>query len=712
MPVAVSLRRLPDGHDAAHCAIISDLTDRRMRAERAAAHLAALVESSADAIISEDLDGVVRSCNRAAELMFGFPAHEVIDRHVCETIARSCEHEVADILYRVGQDELVERHQTTRMTRAQGSIDVSVTVSPIKNSAGIIVGASEISRDVSERNRIEAALREAEERFRSAFDHAGTGMALIGIDGGDAGRFMQVNGELRRLTGYSEAQLVGAPFAAIVHPEDVAQGTDDSRRLLAGEIAISVGEIRVLAADGTVVVALATTSLVHHGDGTPAYTILQLQDITERKRFEAQLHHLADHDPLTGVFNRTRFERELDREAAHARRYGKGGALLALDLDHFKYVNDSLGHAAGDDMIRQVAAVLRQRLRASEILARLGGDEFAIILPHADETQATEASRKLKEALRERVSLATSSGIRRATASVGVALFDDGARRAPSEELMMAADIALYDAKEAGRDSVRVYDPAHTRNTGMHARLTWADRIRDALENDGLILYAQPIVSLEGPSSPRFELLLRMRGANGNVIAPAMFIPVAERFDLIRRIDQWVVSRAIALLADDRLTGPDTRFDLNVSAKSMVDTDLASSIASELAATGVDPSRLVFEITESAAIVNIRQADQFARTIKQLGAGFALDDFGAGFSSFYYLKHLNFDYLKIDGEFIRDLVNSKTDQLVVKAIVEIARGLGTETIAEFVGNEPTLQLVRELGVDHAQGFHVGEPHPL
>jgi diguanylate cyclase (GGDEF)-like protein/PAS domain S-box-containing protein len=711
VPVAIAMRLITDGQAAVHCLIISDLTDRK-QAEHAVAHLAAVVDSSVDAIISEDLDGVVRSWNTAAEIMFGFPEAEVIGRHVTETTAQGHEGEVAEILRRVGHGQLVELHETTRATKAQGSIEVAVTVSPIKDAAGRIVGASEISRDVSERNRIEAALREAEARFRSAFDQAGTGMALIGIEGAEAGRFLQVNGELCRLTHYSEEELVGTLFSALVHRDDAAQSAVGLQQLLTGELAISIGEIRVIAADASVLWALATTSVVHHGDGTPSYRILQLQDITERKRFESQLHHLADHDPLTGVFNRARFERELDRETAAAHRYQTGGALLTLDLDHFKQINDSLGHAAGDDVLRAAASTLHGRLRASDILGRLGGDEFAVILPHTDHDQAVEVAGMLGRAVRERVDVATARGARNATASIGVAMFDDGARRLSSEELMLAADNALYDAKDAGPGLVRVADPAGVPTSALSPRYTWAERIREALSADRFLLYTQPIVPLVGDVAPRFEVLLRMRGGSDEVIPPASFIPVAERFDLIQEIDQWVVRHALELLANGTSTGPGTCFDLNVSAKSMLDGRLSSSIGRELEVTGVDPRRLTFEITESAAIINIAQAAKFARSVKRLGAGFALDDFGAGFSSFYYLKHLDFDYLKIDGEFIRDLVNSPTDQVIVRAIVEMARGLNRQTIAEFVGDEPTVSLLRELGVDHAQGFHLGRPRPL
>jgi EAL domain-containing protein (putative c-di-GMP-specific phosphodiesterase class I) len=242
--------------------------------------------------------------------------------------------------------------------------------------------------------------------------------------------------------------------------------------------------------------------------------------------------------------------------------------------------------------------------------------------------------------------------------------------------------------------------------------MTWGEQIREALEEDRFTLYAQPIVPLQPGGRTRHELLVRMVGRDGDVIPPSAFLPVAERFDLVQEIDRWVVRRAIELLAERARIGDDVMFDVNLSAKSLGDADLPASIAQQLQAAGVDPSRLVFEVTETAAIVNVDRARQFARRLGELGCGFALDDFGAGFASFYYLKHLPFDFLKIDGEFVESLTDSTTNQLVVQAVVSIARGLGKQTIAEYVGDEETLQLLRRYGVDYAQGFHVGRPVPV
>jgi EAL domain-containing protein (putative c-di-GMP-specific phosphodiesterase class I) len=269
----------------------------------------------------------------------------------------------------------------------------------------------------------------------------------------------------------------------------------------------------------------------------------------------------------------------------------------------------------------------------------------------------------------------------------------------------------MYDAKEAGRDQACLFDADSSRQLSLQERMTWADEIRAALAEDRFTLYAQPIVPLQGGSTG-YELLVRMVSREGEIVPPGAFLPVAERFDLVQDIDRWVVNRAIELLGERLRVGDDVRFEVNLSAKSLGQADLPAQIARQLAAHDVDPSRLIFEVTETAAIGNLDRAKQFADRLGELGCGFALDDFGAGFASFYYLKHLPFDYLKIDGEFVESLTQSTTNQLVVQSLVTIARGLGKQTIAEYVGDEATVELLREYGVDFAQGFHLGRPRPV
>jgi diguanylate cyclase (GGDEF)-like protein len=481
--------------------------------------------------------------------------------------------------------------------------------------------------------------------------------------------------------------------------------------LIDGELAHYRAERRFLHSAGHPVPVDLSAAIIRDDAGQARHFLIQVHDITERKRFEGQLQYLADHDPLTGMFNRRRFEHELGREIARAVRYEVPGALLAIDLDHFKYVNDALGHSVGDELITRVGGVFRSLLRNTDIIARLGGDEFAVILPGADEHQAAIVAEKMLVVLREEGrDQDMGERTRRVTATVGIALFGDAAMT--GEELMVEADIAMYDAKEAGRDRFEIYNAKRDRQSRMHARLTWVDRIRDAIEYGRFVLHAQPILSLADDEVPRLELLIRMMGEGDDLIPPGTFLYIAERFDLVQQIDRWVIRHAIALLAERKRAGCPIHLSLNLSAKSITDPDLLGFFTAQLQSEGIDGRGLCVEVTETAAIVNVDRAKHFAHTLEELGCEFALDDFGAGFASFYYLKHMVFDYVKIDGEFIRDLPASKVNQLVVRSVVDIARGLGKRTIAEFVGDQETQDLLRRYGVDYAQGFHVARPQPL
>jgi len=295
---------------------------------------------------------------------------------------------------------------------------------------------------------------------------------------------------------------------------------------------------------------------------------------------------------------------------------------------------------------------------------------------------------------------------RRVTASLGVAMFERPVEA--GEEVLVNADLAMYDAKEAGRDGWALYASERHAEPRMKARVAWVERIHQALEEDRLLLEAQPIRDLASGEVTQYELLLRMRDEQGEIIPPAAFLAVAERYDLITDIDRWVASRAIELLHEH----PGVTFEINVSGKSLNDPLLLETIETGLQISGVEASRLVVEVTETAAVANIAEAREFAERLARLGCRFALDDFGSGFGSFYYLKHLPFDYLKIDGEFVSGCLRSQTDQLVIEAVVRIARGLGKVTVAEFVGDEETERFLRDRGVDLAQGFHVGRPMPL
>ena len=565
----------------------------------------------------------------------------------------------------------------------------------------------ELVADIAQRRAVERQLSDAQMRFHRAFAEAPIGMALVDLDGG----WRQVNQALCTMLRYSEADLLSATRDQLTHADDLGEDLEQVDALIAGEIDHCEMDKRFLDARGVVVWTSVSRSLVRDDDsGEPLYFIAQVQDITERRQFEAKLSHLADHDALTGLFNRRRLEHELDRQVAYTERYRTGAALLMLDLDNFKYVNDTLGHAMGDELIVRVANALRGRLRDTDVIARLGGDEFAIILPETDTAAAQLLATGLLETIAHDGVVLDGRRAIQVSASIGIAAIEPGVLRTPAE-LMMNADVAMYDAKDAGRGRYSVHD-ADDHAGRLTDSVTWAEAIRTALATDSFVLYQQPILDLRTNEITRHELLLRMVDPHGEHIEPATFLYIAERFGLVQEIDAWVVRHGIALVAEEARRGRRLALEINLSGLSLTSPVVLATIEDELAATGIDPSCLTFEITETAAIVNIQKARAFAERIAELGCAFALDDFGAGFGSFYYLKHLPFDVLKIDGEFVRNLTASVKDQAVVKSLARIATELGKQTVAEFVEDAETLELVRRYGVDFAQGFHIGVPEPV
>jgi diguanylate cyclase (GGDEF)-like protein/PAS domain S-box-containing protein len=561
-------------------------------------------------------------------------------------------------------------------------------------------------QDVTELRGADRAMREAEERFRGAFEEAPIGMALLELDG----RFMQVNDSLCRILGYPREQMEEMRVESITHPDDLEATERALAEIRAATRTSYSAESRYLPASGDPLTCALQATVILGGDGRPSSVLAQVQDITDRKRNEEQLEYLADHDALTGLLNRRAFARELASHAELAERYGRQGTVLMIDLDQFKFVNDTLGHRAGDELIVRVGQLLAERLRTTDVLARLGGDEFAALLPRADLVTGRLVAQSLLETLRDQA-ISVVGTERKITASIGIASFAGGSELS-GEDVLINADLALYDAKEDGRDRLAIFGTEHPSPARMMGRITWAQKITSALENDNFTLLAQPIIELATQRVSQYELLLRMNDDHGDLIPPSAFLYIAERLDLIQDIDAWVVTNGVRALAEVAPGDPDIALEINLSGRSLGDQKLLEHIDSELRNARISPSRIIFEVTETAALTSVTRARAFGEHLSEIGCRFALDDFGAGFGSFYYLKHLVFDYLKIDGEFIRDCCSNDTDPLVIKAIVDIARGMGKRTIAEFVGDDETVSLLRHLGVDYGQGYHIGVPADL
>jgi diguanylate cyclase (GGDEF)-like protein len=449
--------------------------------------------------------------------------------------------------------------------------------------------------------------------------------------------------------------------------------------------------------------------------GAMASSINQLQEDIARAaqsldRAREELR-VARHDALTGLITRREFERRLDAALARTRAGHQWHALLYLDLDHFKIVNDTCGHSAGDELLRQITGVLRAVVRSRDSVARLGGDEFAMLLDDCPPSSAERIAQDLLEAI-QGFSFASGDNVFKIGGSVGLVTFDDDGLGLL--ELMRAADDACYVAKKKGRNRVQVYQPADTELAARQGELDWVGRLRLALIERRFCLYAQEIIVVSATRKPerRQELLVRMIDEEGGIVHPMAFIPIAERYNMMPEIDRLVVSTSFAEIAKviaREGTVDAHRWAINLSGASLGEDDFLRFVRSQFEAFGVPYAAVCFEITETAAIASFVRATQFIRELRLLGCGFALDDFGSGFSSFGYLKHLPVDYLKIDGVFVRDIAHDPVDRAMVEAINKVGQIMGITTIAESVETAQTLAILQEIGVDYAQGFGIARP---
>jgi diguanylate cyclase (GGDEF)-like protein len=418
----------------------------------------------------------------------------------------------------------------------------------------------------------------------------------------------------------------------------------------------------------------------------------------------AALQYLVDHDQLTGLRNRHGFERVL-ADVLAAGDGGRPGAVVKFGMDNFRHLNASRGRETCDLLLTSVASILSAAGSDAQAAARIGGDAFALLLPEAGRDEAEAVSRRVLEAVRAADLDVDHAGIR-ATMSAGITLLDRGGLT--PGDVLLEADLAMARAKSAGRDRVAVYAPAELRP--YKAAREWAEAIRDALDSGSLDLHCQPVRSLR-TDHVQWELLVRLPQPDGQLLAPASFLPTAERFGLVERVDAWVLERACELVARHQLAGSRLDVEVNVSARSLSDERFAQLVAERLERAAIRPASLIFEVSESVALESMGEVRVFADRLKSFGCRFALDNFGTTHASLVHLKELPIDFVKIDGAFVRHLVDDEADRQIVRAIIDLAHGLGQTVIAAFVGDAETEELLRQYGADYVQGFHVGRPRP-
>jgi diguanylate cyclase (GGDEF)-like protein/PAS domain S-box-containing protein len=539
------------------------------------------------------------------------------------------------------------------------------------------------------------------------------GDAVITTDA--AGNVEWLNPAAERLTGWTSAQAKGHPLQQVFHVLN-----EQTRQLARNPVAVCLESAQATDVDRETVLISRTGSQygiedsaapIRNGKGEVLGAVLVFRDVTEQRRLSGEMSYRATHDALTGLSNRSEFENRLRRLLLSAQEDHSEHALLYIDLDQFKLVNDACGHAVGDELLQQVAKLLRETIRARDTLARLGGDEFAAILEHCTVQQAQTVAQKICDRMDD-YRFAHDGRRFRIGASIGVVPVDR--RWSASAAILQAADTSCYAAKEAGRNRVHAWFDTDHAMRARHGEMQWAARIEQALDEDSFELHFQrihPLLSAE--PGLHAEVLLRMRGDTGELVMPGAFLPAAERFHLASRVDRWVLRNVIDWLRTHAQANNVRQLSVNLSGQSVGDRAF-HRYAAEMLST-LEPSllgRLCVEVTETVAVTNMTDAALFIKQIRALGVRVALDDFGAGAASFGYLKNLPVDYLKIDGQFIKDLLDDPLDLAAVKCFVDVARVMGIKTVAEFVDRQPILEELKRLGVDYAQGFLLHKPQAL
>ncbi len=561
----------------------------------------------------------------------------------------------------------------------------------------------ELAFQITEREKSEQAHRESEEKFEQAFVNAPIGMALVNAEQ----QIILHNRALERILEPSHTDdmyledLIGAAFEAEV-------GANFSQ-LIAGEINWFQREVACFSKQKDVLNAILSFSAVKNEADQFRYAVLQLQDITESKKLAAKLEHQAKHDALTGLANRRVLKQAV--QAIIAQKDNKPHALCLLDLDQFKIVNDTCGHAAGDELLRQLGQLLMAKTKSKDLVVRLGGDEFGLVLHNCNKSQLIKKAEKLRRVI-EQWEFNWNGQTFRVGVSIGAVIITR--HDLSFSSLMQQADSACFIAKDRGRNQVYITEGEEDHNiTSRQGEMRWVQRIHQALEHNHFVLFVQPVIGLQQQvEAGRYEVLLRMRHTEREeLIPPGAFIPAAERYGLSAKIDRWVISQLIGVLQNNPAR-QQSNYWVNLSGVSLGDSNFLKFLEQAIKQSGLPAGMINFEITETAVMQNIGLANAIMNRLIKLGSRFALDDFGSGVSSFGYLKQLPVDVIKMDGMFVRDILSDKVDYIFVKSIIDIAKTMNITTVAEFVESDEIKRKLIEMGADFGQGFALGRPSPM
>ncbi len=556
------------------------------------------------------------------------------------------------------------------------------------------------------------ALKQEKDRIQATLHSIADGVIITDNEG----RVESINSAATRLLGLDIAAVRGTATADLFELFDATgqplTHTPIERCLHERKVVRSEEHITLSGHNGISFAAELSAAPVEYADGHSLGSVVVIRDVRQARAMEQELVHHASHDQLTGLLNRREFEHLLNQTLASVQEgSGEEHVLGYLDLDQFKLVNDTSGHIAGDELLRQVGTVLREHVRGHDVLARLGGDEFGLILRGCSPEKGVELAEKLRAVLEE-FRFAWAGQPFSISVSIGLAPITSEETRV--DKLMSAADAACYAAKDGGRNRIRLYHASDDELQSTQSVMEWTARIHRALDENRFVLYGQEIrpSGCSDTHDRHCEILLRLQDTDGHLYSPGSFMPAAERYGLMRSIDRWVIQNTFAWLQSGGLRTAIQRYSINLSGQSLGSGELLPFIQRMTQQYAIPLERICFEITESAAIANLQHANNLISELHAAGCAFALDDFGNGMSSFAYLKNLPVDYLKIDGIFVKDMVNDPVDAAMVRSINEIGKLMGKQTVAEFVENGAILDMLCDIGIDYVQGYFIGMPHPL
>ena len=674
-----------------------------------------ILESSHEAFIGMDQSGLITDWNAQAVQLFGWTRAEVLGRELAEVIIPPELQEAHRMgmakFVRTGEGPVLgKRIELPALHRNGTAFQIEITISVLKGESDYRFSA--FLHDISDRKRAEATLFNEKERLRVTLNSIGD--AVITTD--TTGQVTYLNPVAEALTGWTTQEAIGLPLSSVFPivnemTDEIAQNPVEL--VLHSEKISGLAEYTSLIQRGGTRIPIEDSAApIRDAQGTLLGVVLVFHDVTQARKMAAEMTHQATHDALTGLINRREFERRLERAIESGKHQDAQHSMLYLDLDQFKIVNDTCGHIAGDELLRQLTTVMQEKLRKGDTLARLGGDEFGVLL----ENCPTEPANRIADQLRRTVGDFHFTWLDKTFpigVSIGLVTFSNGG--VALADILRMADAACYVAKDTGRNRIHVYTPGDKEVAQRSGEMSWISRIQKALDEQRFILYSQKILAIGNRvgGGEHYEVLLRMQDESGLLVPPMAFIPAAERYGLMPLLDRWVIKAAFALHAERHVAGaPADTCTINLSGTSICDDHFLEFVKDQFARHQVSPHHICFEITETSAITNLSQAAALIRDLKAIGCRFALDDFGSGMSSFAYLKHLPVDYLKIDGGFVKDMLDDPIDYAMVESINHISHVMGIQTIAEFVESDAILDALRTIGVDFAQGYGIERPCPM